>query len=78
MEEFLNSEEYTAWQKSFIDIFIRRDHSNELYNEDKFNDLLKDFELSHLFACIRLGSDYPKEDQFLDWKDSIENEGIAI
>ncbi len=53
MDEFLKSEEYLAWQKSFWEIFFN--------NEPIDDELVREFENNRLFTSIKLGSYYYKK-----------------
>ncbi|WP_414468328.1 hypothetical protein [Methanobacterium sp. ACI-7] len=58
IEEYLNSKEYKAWQYSFWKLYFE----NEPIDIDQEEELIREFENNLLFASIKLGSYYPKDE----------------
>lgn len=62
IEEFLSSNEFKAWQKSFVDFLdYFQDILDKKIDNDQKEKLRRDLVNNHLFASIRLGSAYSKE-----------------
>lgn len=61
MQEFLNSDEYKAWQKSLFDfIYLEME-------DDEKEKLIIDLENKLLFASIKLNSYYSKEKCYINF-----------